>query len=117
MGSRDFRVKRVPSPVPSLYNVTGKNVTRGQLATVQGVVAKMPEDFDFDLKIDVVSFTISVVEGGFVREASSSSNRFTPEQRQIMEKVRSNSRLYITDIKAKAPDGIRELLDISYKVQ
>jgi gliding motility-associated protein GldM len=117
MGSREFRVKRVPSPVPSLYNVTGKNVTRGQLATVQGVVAKMPEDFDFDLKIDVVSFTISVVEGGFVREASSSSNRFTPEQRQIMEKVRSNSRLYITDIRAKAPDGIRELLDISYKVQ
>jgi gliding motility-associated protein GldM len=117
MGTREFRVKRVPDPEPSLFNISGKTVTRGQLSSVQGVVAKMPIDFDFDLKFDVVGFTIEVEEGGYITPASSKNAQFTSEQRRLMTAAKVNSRVYITDIKAKGPDGsIRELQSLIYKV-
>ncbi|MDR1897016.1 MAG: gliding motility protein GldM [Prevotellaceae bacterium] len=117
MGTKEFRVKRVPSPTPSLFNISGSNITRSQLSSVQGLVAKMPDDFDFDLKFEIVSFTISAEQGTFTREASSTSSRFTQDQRQLMEKAKVGSRFLILEIKAKGPDGsVRELPPLAYKV-
>jgi gliding motility-associated protein GldM len=117
MGTREFRVKRVPDPEPSLFNITGKTVTRGQLSSVQGVVAKMPVDFDFDLKFDIVGFTIEVEEGGYIKSSSSTNAQFTSDQRRLMTAAKVNSRVYIMDIKAKGPDGTtRELQPLIYKV-
>jgi gliding motility-associated protein GldM len=117
MGTREFRVKRVPDPESSLFNITGKTITRGQLSSVQGVVAKMPIDFDFDLKFYIVGFTIEVEEGGYIKAASSTNAQFTSEQRRLMTAAKVNSRVYIMGIKAKGPDGTtRELQDLIYKV-
>jgi gliding motility-associated protein GldM len=117
MGTREYRVKRVPNPEPSLFNVSGKTVTRSQLSSVQGVVAEM-KDFDFDLKFDVISFTIEVISGGYLTAESSKSNRFTETQRKMMTDAKVGSRILITNIKAKAKgiEDTRELPNIDYTV-
>jgi gliding motility-associated protein GldM len=118
MGSREFRVKRVPLPEPSLYNAPGKEVSRGFLSGVQGVVAKMPDDFDFDLKYTVVSFTIGVIDqNGYYKSSESKSQRFTDTQRQLMASAKPGSRLFISDIRAQGPDGTRSLGEVSYIIQ
>jgi gliding motility-associated protein GldM len=118
MGTREFRVKRVPNPEPSLFNITGKSVTRSQLSAVQGVVAKMPIDFDFDLPFDVLSFTLEVLSGGDLRVESSNGNRFTEAQRQLMVSAKVGSKIWITNIKAKGKglNDIRELPNIDYQI-
>jgi gliding motility-associated protein GldM len=118
MGTREFRVKRVPNPEPSLFNITGKSVTRSQLSSVQGVVAKMPLDFDFDLPFDVLSFTIEVISGGDMKVESSNSNRFTEAQRNLMTGAKVGSKIWITNIKArgKGLSDIRDLPNIDYQI-
>jgi gliding motility-associated protein GldM len=117
MGTREYRVKRVPDPSPSLLNITGTTVSKGELGAVVGVVAAMPPDFDFDLKFTVVSFTLEVIVGGLLDNEASSSNRFTDAQKQLLSKVKSGARVFISDIKAKGPDGfVRDLPPLSYKV-
>ncbi|MDR1169276.1 MAG: gliding motility protein GldM [Prevotellaceae bacterium] len=118
MGTREFRVKRVPNPEPSLFNITGKTVTRSQLSSVQGVVAKMPSDFDFDLPFKVISFTVEVIQGGVQKAESSTGAQFNQSQRKIMTEAKVGSRIYISDIKAKADgiDDIRDLPNINYQV-
>ncbi|MDR1584240.1 MAG: gliding motility protein GldM [Prevotellaceae bacterium] len=119
MGQREFRVKRVPNPEPSLFNISGKSVTRSQLSSVQGVVAKMPADFEFDLPFEVLSFTIEVIQtGNFLAAESSNSYRFTEAQRKIMMGAKVGSKIYISNIKAKAKgiDDIRDLPNIDYQV-
>ncbi|MDR3245262.1 MAG: gliding motility protein GldM [Prevotellaceae bacterium] len=117
IGTREYRVKRVPDPTPSLLNITGSTVTKGELSAVVGVVAKMPVDFDFELAFTVVSFSLEVITQGYWNAASSSSNRFTEEQKQLLSAAKTGSRILITDIKAKGPDGfVRDLPPLSYKV-
>jgi gliding motility-associated protein GldM len=118
MGTREFRVKRVPNPEPSLHNIPKGSVTRSQLSSVQGVVAKMPTDFDFDLPFDVLSFTLEVFSGGDLKVESSNSNRFTEVQRNLMTGAKVGSKIWITNIKAKGKglSDIRELPNIDYQI-
>jgi gliding motility-associated protein GldM len=118
MGTREFRVKRVPNPEPSLHNITGKTVTRSRLSSVQGVVAEM-KDFDFDLEFVVQSFTVEVISAGnYLKAESSNSNKFTEAQRKLMAEVKVGSKIFISNIKAtaKGSNEVRDLPSIDYRV-
>ncbi len=118
MGKRTFRVKNVPVPAPEMDGVKGKTATKQQLDASQGVRAIMPQDFDFDLRFTVKSFTVFASIDGYVREEASTSMMFTEKQKQIMRKVGSGQRLSITDIKAVGPDGrIVDMPDLSVKIR
>jgi gliding motility-associated protein GldM len=118
MGTREYRVKRVPDPEPSLNNVKGKTVTKSQLSVVQGVEATM-RDFDFDLSFKVLSFDVEVIQGGYLKVASSKSNLFTGEQQKLITEAKVGSRIFITNIKARANTKdaeVRDLPNIDYSV-
>lgn len=117
MGTKEFRVKRVPNPVPSVHGIDGKTIPKGRLANLQGMSAKMPDDFDFDLKFNVTSFTVSIEEGGYIQDAAATSANFTAQQRALMQKAKINSRIYFMDIKVQGPDGVRTLNDLVYTVK
>ena len=117
MGTRKFRVKRVPTPIAAVHGIAGKSVGKGELAASQGVVAKMPEDFDFDLKFTVTGFTVGVMDGGFFSEASSSNQTFSQEQRNLLGRLKSGATVAITGIKAQGPGGVRALYDLVLKVK
>ncbi|MDR3329063.1 MAG: gliding motility protein GldM [Prevotellaceae bacterium] len=118
MGSRQFRVKNVPTPTPSIDGIEGKTASRSQLEASQGIRTVMPPDFEFDLKFTVKSFVVFASIDGYVREEIATSAMFTDKQRQIMKKIQPGQRLSITDIKAIGPGGKEfDLSDISVKVR
>lgn len=118
MGTKTFRVKKVPPPFPKVIGVTGKNVEKNQLAASLGVVAEMPPDFDFELKYRVVGFKLSSTVGGFLQEKESTTSRFTDDQKKIIGSLRTGNQVTITDVKAVGPSGeVVELTDMVLKIR
>lgn len=117
MGSFKFRVKRVPDPVAFFAGRKGDDkISRAELKVTPGVLAKL-ENFDFDLKFDVKSFDISMSVGGSIAIASSSSNRITPEQLNLLNNAKPGSKVYIENVKAMGPDGtMRKIPGVNLKV-
>jgi len=108
LGSREFRVKRVPDPVAIIgrdeTNKRGGRIAKNILTAQPGVKAEL-ENFDFDMTFTVTGFVVSASIRGFVEEARSNSAAFTPQQLQIMRQVETGRKVYIEDIMAKGPDG------------
>ncbi|MDQ1297363.1 MAG: hypothetical protein QG611_1345 [Bacteroidota bacterium] len=75
------------------------------------------KDFEFDLQYKVTSFTISYADKFGEIEKSSSSYLLTADQKQIINNITRGKNLYITNIKALAPDNsTRELGAIVLKI-
>ena len=118
IGTTDWRVKQVPDPVAQINQQSGGNIRKEILGIQDGVMAIL-EDFDFEFKYTVTEFTVETTgAGGYTNRYPAKSNRFTPEQKQALQRVNTNSIVYIGDIKAKGDDGsVRDLAPISFKVK
>lgn len=118
LGEKRFRVKNAPSPIPQLDGISGKIASKSDLRASQGIVASMPEDFDFEMNFHITSFTVYATIDGYVKEESARGPVFNDKQRQIIERLSSGQRINITDIRAKGSDGIeRTLNDLSIKIR
>ena len=118
MGTRTFRVKKVPDPLTKVAGLTSKNVTKSEFASAFGVIAEMPRDFDFELKYTITSFTLSAQIGGFTKEESSKNPSFTAAQKAIINGLKSGNVVNIINVKAVGPGGdIRELNDLVIKIK
>ena len=116
MGVKEFRVKRVPNPVPTCANLKGGSISKGLLSAQAGPAATL-ENFDFELKFSVVSFNVSASIGGFTQDAASAGGRFTPQQLDLIGKVPKGKKVYIENVKAKGPDGtVTDIGTISFKL-
>jgi len=71
MGTFKFRVKRVPDPVAYVGTLKADGqMTKAELMGQSGVFARM-DNFDFDLKFQVVSFVLSMsINGVYVDKKS-----------------------------------------------
>lgn len=118
MGTRLFRIKRVPPPIPSVQGVTGRSVEKNILAAALSMQAQMPPDFDFDMRFTITGFRVSATIGGFLQESASRSQLFTDEQRRLINNLRAGQVVNITDIKAVGPDGSSmDLNDLVLRIQ
>lgn len=117
MGKSEFRVKRLPNPIAKVGGEAGGIMSKNQLAAQRFVKAEM-ENFDFDLKVRVTGFTVSATIKGFVQEKRSTNANITDEQTSIIQRARTNDKIYFDDIKAYMPDGsTRTLGNISFKLR
>jgi len=117
MGAVKFRVKRLPDPVAMVAGLKEGPVKKSALAAAPFVISKY-ENFDFDLKINVSSFTVTVNIAGEFKSYLATGNAFTSEQKTAIEKLKNNSRVIIEDIKCRLPDGTtRTLPSVTLKVQ
>ena len=121
LGTREFRVKRVPDPRASVTTKEawgkGGTVSKAMLAASAGVKAEL-ENFDFDMKFQVTGFKVSATIKGFVQDATSTGPAFSAQQKTIINQAPAGSKLYIEDIKAKGPDGsVRDLGAIVLKLK
>ncbi len=118
MGSKEFRVKKVPDPIAKVGGRQGGAVQKNWLAAQTGVSAVL-DNFDFDLQFKVIGFNVScVLKGGFLEDARSTGATFTAQQLQLIRQVASGKKVYIEDVQAKGPDGtVRDLGSIAFKVQ
>ena len=114
----EFRVKNVPNPTPYFAGkgVNDATVRGAEVKAAQGVIAKM-ENFEFDLRFDVVSYTVSATIGGNLLEKECRGPALSEDAKTVLSKLRTNQKFYIENIKAKGPDGtIRNLGALSFKV-
>ncbi len=117
LGSMNFRVLRIPDPYPVVGGKKGGVVSKGWL-TAQTFVKAQLDNFVFDLKFPVVSFTVSATIKGFVEEAKSKGATITAEQKRIIKSLKPGTKVYFENVKAKAPDGtIREIGSIAFKLR
>lgn len=113
-----FRVKNVPNPTPYFagHGVNDNSVKKNELIAAQGVIAKM-ENFEFDLRFDVVSYTVSTTIAGNFLEKPCTGPALTSEAKEVLGRVKSGQKIFIENIKARGPDGsVRNLGALSFKV-
>ena len=118
MGKFEFRLKSVPDPVAKFAGKTPADGTakKAELTASLGVIADL-KDFVFDLKYPIKSFDLTVIKGSTVKTLSSSNNRLTGDQKELLGSVRRNNIVIVENIKAQAPDGtIRKLGSINLRV-
>lgn len=117
MGTKEFRIKPVPDPIPMVAGSRGGDIAKSVLAAQQVVVAELP-DFLFDLKFEVVSFNMYTNKGGFLVEQSSSSNKLTNEQKEILRGATVGQRIVFEKIRVAKPGGqISDIGSISFRVK
>ena len=117
IGSSVWRVKPVPPPVAQVAQKSGGDIRKEVLAIQDGVMAVLV-DFDFEFKYTVTEFELQTTEGGYTTIKKSNSNRFTPDQKNLLSRVQLGDIVYIGSIKAKGDDGtVRDIDPISFKIR
>lgn len=108
-GSYEYRVKRIPDPYPVIANKRGGNAVANELKVQDAILARL-DNFDFDAKFNVTSFTVTYLpRRGEPEEASSNSMYLTgpnasPNVNAIMSKLKPGDKIFFENIKAVGPD-------------
>lgn len=105
MGTVPFRIKRVPDPVAKVGSLGGGKVKAAQFKVQRGVLAVL-ENFDFDIRFDVVSFEMTYAakrQDLIVKEATGPA--FSSDMLALINKSKPGDVFYIDEIKVKGPDG------------
>lgn len=99
----EFRVKRIPDPVPKLSGQRGGGIANGVFKAQLGLIADL-EDFDFEARCNIQGFTLvrvakrqdpeSVINGG---------GRFNAQAQSLVNKATPGDRYFFEEIKAKCP--------------
>ncbi len=112
-----FRVKPIPDPVAKVAGKSGGKIKKNLLLAQRGVSAVL-ENFDFDLKFKIKSFTVSTIVKGYTVDKQSKNANFTRDQKRMIRGTRRNQKVYIEEIKAVGPDGTtRNLPTIVFKIK
>ena len=117
-GSKEFRVKRIPDPVPELGGKQGGSMGTGEMKAQMGVIAKL-KDFDFDARFDVAGFEMTLAERGQdLLTCVNAGAKFSGQCQNLINRAKVGSIYYFDNIRAKGPDGTtRKLPTISFKVK
>jgi len=108
-----FRGKQIPNPVACVGSIKHlQTVTKSFLQAQSDVLALM-ENFDFDVKFEVISFIFSYKVNLDYLSLSVTGNKFNQNIINSINKMEDGGKIYIEDIKAKGPDGtVRSLAPI-----
>jgi len=118
MPPKNFRIKRIPDPIPSFggkkpYDST---IPQGDAAVAAGVRAEM-EGFDFPVTASVTKFIVSMVSNGQYKEYACSSNKISDDASGAIKKMKKGEKVFIEQIMCKMPDGTeRKLAPITLKL-
>ena len=105
LGSQNYRVKKLPKPQAYVNGKVGGNITTEDFLSSEGISAGSPLDFDWLIECKILSFTIGINNGKSFQEIQSNSALLSENQKSIISKIKSNSKLFIYNIKASSPDG------------
>jgi hypothetical protein len=89
----EFRVKQLPTPTAFVAGANSGTLKKGLIVASGNVIPKM-ENFDFDLKIQIVSFKMSTIVKGLLKEEVSNSGAFTAAQTAMIQGIPTNGKLF-----------------------
>lgn len=106
LGSFDFRVKRIPDPVPYVGTSRGGNIRANDFRSQAGLYAKL-ENFDFEAKCNIQGYTLVYAprQGDVVPSVNPGGN-YNDSSRKLISRAKAGDTYYIDNIKARCPgDG------------
>lgn len=116
LGKAEFRVKRIPNPVPYVGGTTGSSTIK--LIQIQHTImvnAKM-ENFDFDVAVQVVGFDFSTPIHGVLFEDKSRNRYFTKKMKDVINQAKRGQKMYFENIRVKMPDGtVRKVAPVTLR--
>ncbi len=117
-GSFKFRVKPIPDPAPKLSARKSGPFPAGEFKAQQGPYAEL-ENFDFDARFNITSFSLFYQpKGGDPAQMSTSGTVFSAPMKALIAKAKPGDIYYIEDIKAVGPDGrSRPLPALAFKIR
>lgn len=117
VGSMTFRVRKLPDPSPYLpirdgngnivnYKGAPKRISKAALMAAEGLGAAIDDDI-LNVTYSVVSFsTVFYDQMGNAIPERSDGSRFSPRQKEQFKRLKPGKSFFISDVKAKGPDGI-----------
>lgn len=126
MGEYSFRVRQLPDPTPFIEYKDkdgntqryrgGKGLSKQLLMSSDGIVAAI-DDGLLNIGFNVISFeTVFFDNIGNAKPMSSEGTRFSERQKDMMRSLSRGKRFYISNVKAKGPDGIERQLPTTLEV-
>ncbi|MBP6826798.1 MAG: hypothetical protein KA165_09615 [Saprospiraceae bacterium] len=120
LGEQQYRVKRIPDPVPTVSGRKSQSIALPILLEAKGVNALL-ENFDFDAYCEVTGFEITVVSAK--ADATSipvTGSDFPARVRELFKTLETEGGgVFIDDIKVKCPGDLnpRNVGGLAYKVK
>lgn len=117
VGSMTFRVRKLPDPSPYLavrgadgnvthYKGTPRRISKAALMASDGLGAAIDDDL-LNVTYTVVSFSTYFFDsmGNAIPEVSNGAH-FSPRQKEQFKRLKPGRSFFISNVKAKGPDGI-----------
>lgn len=105
LGTNKFRVKPIPNPTAKFAGKMG-GIISGNKIVSEGVVVAAIENFEFDVKIPVLRFTVVVARPR--QDAQTyicQGSTLSAQARAALSSLPYQSRVYIENIQVQLPDG------------
>jgi len=117
MGSEEFRIKRIPDPIPSLGGkLFGGNTQPGSIKAQSGLVALL-KDFDFDARFNVVSFQMVFSSKGEIFKAEAQGPLLSAQMKAFLDRAKPKDIIFLDEIKVVGPDNQpRKLGQIAFTI-
>jgi gliding motility-associated protein GldM len=114
-----YRVKRIPDPSPMIGNKKGGQFGNGEFKAMGGVAAVL-ENFDFDVKCEMVGFEFTyLAKRQDAVTATNSGARWNSQAAAMVEKAKPGDAYFFDDIKCKCPGDVaaRNIGSIAVKIR
>lgn len=121
VGSMTFRVRQLPDPAPYIpikdaqgnlvnYKGTPRKISKQQLMEAESIGAAI-DDGILNVSFTVESFSTIFYDsmGNAIPEVSD-GNKFSSRQKEQFRRLKPGSRFFISNVKAKGPDGISRVI-------
>ena len=96
--SKDFRVKRIPDPIPQLSDSKGGAMSSGEFRLQNGLFAVL-KNFEFEADCKIVQYKlVRVPKRGDATVLINTGARFLPESKTLIQKAKRSDRFYFEDI-------------------
>ncbi|MCM1153399.1 MAG: gliding motility protein GldM [Muribaculum sp.] len=116
VGSMKFRVRKLPDPTPYIalrgaegtihYKGTPKRISKAALMAADGLGAAIDDDI-LNVTYTVLSFTTVFFDSmGNAMPENSNGAHFSPRQKERFKQLKPGKSFFISNVKAKGPDGI-----------
>jgi gliding motility-associated protein GldM len=117
MGSAEFRIRRVPSPVAEIAGQVEGAIDKNTLLAAGAIIPVM-RDFEFELFFEVKSFRMTTIVGGDGVSKRGNGNRLSEEMISMIQSARKGQKFFFENIQAEGPDKIpRSLNPISLEIK
>ena len=116
ISEKTFRIKDIPRPSAVFHGKSQGSVARN-IAAKEAMIEAEIKDFDFDIKFEIVSFSLFLNTDSADIEVSTTGNKLNDKMKSMISGLGRGQNLIFKDITAVGPDGnIHNLSPIILKI-